>query len=477
MTRVLALVVTLASLAFGYAARAQTPTDPFPAPIAATEGVIQVRFTEFASIPDVDGVAARTMLLVDQPATRRLFVNDMRGPLYTVSYDGKAVSLYVDVNAPHWGVRVQSMGRERGFQSFAMHPQFGRAGTPGFGKFYTWTDTSNTAPTPDFVPGGGTNTHATVLFEWTTANPAAATYDGGPPREMLRLEQPFANHNGGHLSFNPLAAPGSAEFGLLYVGAADGGSGGDPLGLGQNLGSPFGKILRIDPLGRNSVNGKYGIPPSNPFVSDGNPATLGEIYLFGVRNPQRFGWDPRNGNLFVADIGQDIVEELSVARAGANLGWNRWEGSFRFISRTAVDLAKRRADPAVTYPVVEYGQLDPLLQSTSAVTGVHVYRRNTIRQLENLVLFGDLPSGEIFYIHADALPSGGQDAIRRILLNDGGVAKTFLTVIQEKNVTQGKAPTTRADLRFGDGPNGQVFLTNKHDGTIRLLVPDAGASR
>ena len=131
----------------------------------------------------------------------------------------------------------------------------------------------------------------------------------------------------------------------------------------------------------------------------------------------------------------------------------------------------------MTYPVVEYGQIDPLFQTQSAITGVHVYRRNSIRQLENLVLFGDFPSGEIFYIHADTLPSGGQDAIRRILLSDGGVSKTFLKIIQDKNLAQKKAPTTRADLRFGDGPNGQVFLLNKHDGTIRLLVPDTGSAR
>lgn len=455
----------------------QTPTDPFPQPISATEGVIRVRFEEFASIPDVGGEAARMMLLVDEPWTKRLFVNDMRGPLYTVSYDGRTVRQYLDINAEPWGVKVQSTGRERGFQSFALHPQFGQAGTPGYGKFYTWTDSTNTTPTPDFTPGGGGNTHATVLFEWTAKSAVAATYDGGLPRELLRLQQPFANHNGGHISFNPLAAPGSQEYGLLYVGAADGGSGGDPLNLGQDLRSPFGKILRIDPLGRNSARGKYGIPASNPFVNDGDPATLGEIYVSGVRNPQRFGWDARNGSLFVADIGQDIVEELSLAPPGANLGWNKWEGSFGFISRTAVDLARRRADPAVTFPVVEYGQADALLMAQSAITGVHVYRRGPIRQLENLLLFGDFPSGEIFYIQADKLPSGGQDAIRRILLNDGGVAKTFLKVIQEKNTRQKKTPTTRADLRFGAGPDGQVFLLNKHDGTIRLLVPDPGAGR
>jgi glucose/arabinose dehydrogenase len=314
-----------------------------------------------------------------------------------------------------------------------------------------------------------------VLFEWTARNPGAAAYDGGPPREMLRLEQPFANHNAGHMSFNSNAAQGSAEFGLLYVAVADGGSGGDPLNLAQNLGSPFGKILRIDPLGSNSANGKYGIPSGNPFV--GKTGVLGEIYVYGLRNPQRFGWDARNGNLFIADIGQNIVEELSVARAGANLGWNKWEGSFGFVSREAVSLANRRSDPSVTYPVVEYGQLDPLLQTQSAVTGVHVYRNNAISQLANLVLFGDFPSGEIFYLQADKLPSGGQDAIRRVLLSDGGEPKTFLQVIREKNARQGKTQTSRADLRFGAGPDGQVFLLNKHDGTIRLLIPDSNATR
>lgn len=458
-------------------ASAQRPTDPFPTPIAATEGVIRVSFVEFASIPDAGGEAARMMLLVDEPGTRRLFVNDMRGPLFTVSYDGGTVTNYLDINASKWGVNVESGGRERGFQSFAIHPQFGEPGTPGFGKLYTWTDSSNTAPQPDFSPGGGGNTHATILLEWTAANPAAATYDGGAPRELLRLEQPFRNHNAGHMSFNPLAVPGAGDFALLYVGVADGGSGGDPLGVAQNLGGPYGKILRIDPLGSNSANGRYGIPAGNPFASDGDDATLGEIYAYGVRNPQRFGWDSRNGNLFLADIGQNIVEELSLVTPGANLGWNAWEGSFGYVDRSGVRLTDQRGDAGVTYPVVEYAQADPLLGSDSAITGVHVYRHDAIPQLENLVLFGDFPSGEIFYIQADALPDGGQDAIRRILLNDDGEPKTLLELIRRKNVEQGRAPASRADLRFAAGPDDQVFLLNKHDGTIRLLVPDASASR
>ena len=270
---------------------AQRTNDPFPEPIEALEGVIEVDFVEFASIPDLAGEAARPMILIDEPGTARFFVNDMRGPLYSVSYDGDTVTEYVDTHADNWGFSVESTGRERGMQSFAFHPQFGQAGAPGVGKFYTWSDVTNTEPAPDFVPGGGQNTHDTVLLEWRARTPGATTYDGGAPRELFRFEQPFRNHNGGQIGFNPLAAPGDADFGLLYVGVADGGSGGDPLFNSQKLNSGFGKIFRIDPLGSNSANGQYGIPAENPF-NDGDDATLSEIYAYGVRNPQNFAWGP-----------------------------------------------------------------------------------------------------------------------------------------------------------------------------------------
>ncbi|MQA29295.1 MAG: hypothetical protein GEU82_05560 [Luteitalea sp.] len=458
-------------------AAAQTTNDPFPDPIPAADGVVRVSFADFATLPDVGGQAARMMLLVDEPGSRRLFVNDMRGPLYSVSYDGRTVRQYVDINAAPWGVSVQSSGNERGFQSFAFHPQFNRSGTRGFGKFYTLTDTSNTAPAPDFRPAGGTRTHDTVLLEWTAKTPAADTYDGAAPRELLRFEQPFANHNGGQLAFNPLAPETGGDFGLLYIGSADGGSGGDPFEMGQNLGSAFGKLLRIDPLGSDSKNGKYGIPAANPFVKNATAGALPEIYAYGLRNPQRFAWDSKTGDLFVADIGQNIVEEVSIVTAGANLGWNDWEGSFGYISRTAVSLENQRGDSKVVYPVVEYDQSDPLLQGQSAVTMGYVYRHTAIRQLANLVLFGDNPSGEIFYVNADNLPKGGQEAIRRVLLNHNGDPKTLLQVVKETNAVQGKQPATRADLRFGIGPDSQIFLLNKRDGIIRLLVPDAKQSR
>lgn len=245
LTRVAPAVLLIASTASG-----QTTTDPFSTPIEATEGVIVVGFVELASIPDTPGgEAARMMLLVDEPGTGRMFVNDMRGPLYSVTYDGRTVTEYVNIDDARWDISVESSGRERGYQSFAFHPHFGEAGMAGFGKFYTWTDTDNVQPPPDFAAGGEEVSHHTVLHEWTAMTPGAATYDGEAPRELARFEQPFGNHNAGHLSFNPLASPGDADFGLLYIGVADGGSGGDPLDLAQNLGSGFGKVFRIDPLG------------------------------------------------------------------------------------------------------------------------------------------------------------------------------------------------------------------------------------
>ena len=466
ITRILAGTLCVASLA---SQALSQPIDPFPKPIPATEGAIKVSFTEFASLPDIDGEAARMMLLIDEPGTRRLFVNDMRGILYSVSYDGKSVAPYLDLRIPRWSVNILSVNFEQGVQSFAFHPQFATPGAPGFGKFYTYVDTSNIAPPPDFKTAGPQRSHDTILLEWTAKDPAAAAFDGGPPRELLRFQQPFLNHNGGHITFNPLAASGDADFGLLYVGCADGGSGNDPFRVAQDLSSAFGKILRIDPLGKNSTNGKYGVPPANPFVSDGKAETLGEIYAYGVRNPQRFFWDSKTRQMFFSDIGQNLVEEISPVTAGANLGWNVWEASYRFDSGS-ISTENPRSDPKITYPVVEYGHIDPLFRGSAAIIGGAVYRQGTVGPLKDLMIFGDNPSGEVFYVQADKLPQGGQDAIRRILFNQNGEAKTLLELVQDKNTKQGKQPAPRADLRFGYGPNGQLFVLNKHDGVIRLLV-------
>ena len=447
--------------------------DPFPNPIPAVEGVITVNFVEFATLPDAGANPARPMLMSYEPGTGRMFVNDMHGSLYSVGKDGKTVTAFLDHRDPRWNISVQSQNFERGFQSFAFHPDFNRRGARGYGKIYTYTDTTNVTPVPDWTPAAGAKvSHHAVLLEWTAKNAAAATYDGDAPRELMRWHRPFVNHNGGQLGFNPTARRGSADYGLLYAGNADGGSGGDPMNLAQNRASTFGKILRIDPLGSNSANGKYGIPKDNPFVDDNDPNTLGEIYAYGARNPQRFAWDSKTGTMYMADIGQGIAEEVTTVPKGANLGWRVWEGSFRFVNGSEVSMESPRSDPKVTYPVVEFAQRDPLLQNSSAVTMGYVYRHNRLRSLRNLLLFGDNPSGEMFYVNVDKLaPNGGQDAIRRILFKDKGQTKTLLDLVKAKAADKGRKPPTRADLRYGEGPDGRIFILNKWDGVIREIVP------
>lgn len=445
--------------------------EPFPEPIVANEGVLTVPVREFATLPDISGVTARAMTLVDEPTSGRLFVSDMHGLLYVLRPDGGAPSLYLDLRDPRWGVAVNAQGRERGLQSIAVHPQFAQAGAPGFGRFYTYTDVALGTADPDFTTPGASPTHDTVLLEWRARTPGAAAYDGDAPRVLLRWRQPFANHNGGALAFNPTARAGGADFGLLYVGVADGGSGGDPMGLAQNLGSAFGKILRIDPLGTNGRHGAYGIPAANPFRA--TAGALPEIYAYGVRNSQRFSWDARNGAMYMSDIGQNIVEEVSPVTAGANLGWNTWEGSFRFISRQAVSSESTRSDPQVTYPIVEWDQRDPVLlpNGSSASVGLVVYRSTAIPELANRIVFSDMPSGAVFHVSADTPPAGGQAAIRLVhfATAPGAPGRPILEIIQEKNRAQGKTPASRADLRFDLTTSGRIFLLNKADGVIRVL--------
>lgn len=311
-------VLTAAALLWAAPVPAQKTNDPFPDPIE-TDGAVEVDVVEFASIPDVDGEPARMHKLVYEPGTGRLFLNDQRGPLYIVGEDG-AVTEYLDVGASQWNVGVAAPWREMGVQSFAFHPRFADEGALGYGKLYVWTDVDDTGPEADFRGGGEEVAHHTVLLEFAAADPAVGAYDGGPPRELARFEQPYANHNGGDIEFNPLASPGDPDFGLLYVGVGDGGSGGDPLNLAQDPSSGLGKILRIDPLGSDGRNGEYGIPADNPLAGGGEG--LEEIYAWGLRNPQHLAWDPATGTLFVSDIGQNTVEEVSPVSAGADLGWN-----------------------------------------------------------------------------------------------------------------------------------------------------------
>ena len=198
--------------------------------------------------------------------------------------------------------------------------------------------------------------------------------DRSSRRNVLVMSDPYPNHNGGHLAFGP--------DGYLYVGTGDGGSAGDPDNRAQDLDSLLGKMLRIDPRRRGSS--AYRSPRSNPFVGR---AGRNEIYAYGLRNPWRFSFDRRTGDLYIGDVGQDEVEEIDFASRGQargrNYGWSCFEGSRRFDSS--------RNCPNPVGPVHEYGRAG----GECSVTGGVVSRDPNVPDLLGRYLYGDYCAGRL----------------------------------------------------------------------------------
>ena len=447
--------------------------DYFPTPIA--EGPLAVGIRDFATLPDsTNGPSsgpARASLMTTDPLGR-LFVNDQRGPIYRVSPYG-AVDPYLDLR-DYPGLALRTNTGEQGLQSFAFHPDFYNAGSDGFGKFYTVHSTSDTSVTPDFSPGGGTNFHSVVL-EWSVADPAAETYaeaGGAAPREVMRLKQTYANHNGGLLAFNTAIGPGDADYGNLYLSFGDGGSAGDPQENAQNTAMPHGSILRIDPLDPDGSGPlKYATVADNAFASDANPSTLAEIYAFGLRNPQRFGWDDTTGVMYAADIGQAAVEEIDVVVNGGNFGWDQREGSFAFEGAKTSGMI----DPILEYDHTNTAVNTPTSITQRAITVAEVARGSGIDALDGNLVFGDFPTGMIFYASVDpAIPAegSGQSPIAKLqLIDKDGDNVQLLDLINQARSARGLGAATRADLRFSMGTAGEIYVLNKQDGVVRVITP------
>ena len=420
-------------------------------------GQIAVGIEDYATIP---GGNARMSVMTADPAGR-LFVNDQLGQLYSVSRGtNPSVSSYLDFSGSVNGLVA---GGERGFQSFAFHPDFYDSTAGGFGKFYT-IHTSTPSGTADFDPGGS-RVNDSVLLEWETNNPNAGTFvpadSEQPNREVIRFEQPVSNHNAGQIAFNTTVGSTDPDRGNLYVALGDGGGGNDPQNNGQNTSNPYGAILRIDPLGNTSANGEYGIVTTNVFAGDlPQDNTLGEIYSYGLRNPQRFGWDDANGDLYIADIGQNAVEEINLAVNGGNFGWDLFEGT------------PAGPDTMTIGPVAEYnhnGFLEDPTVGNRAITMGEVVRGSGIAGLDGQLLLGDFPNGIIFTLDVDNDPlAGGSGGLQElVMIDESGQEVRLLDLIRQ---TPGNESVTRADLRFSYGIDGDVFILNKRDNVIRRLV-------
>ena len=235
-------------------------------------------------------------------------------------------------------------------------------------------------PAQDLAYVHYTNGDGTTVVDEYAIDPVTAVFDPGSRREVLTVEQPFGNHNGGELAFGP--------DGFLYLGLGDGGSANDPERNSLALASRLGKILRIDP--RESGNESFTIPADNPFigVEGADPA----IWALGLRNPWKFSFDTPTGDLWIADVGQGDLEEINYAPAidgqgagrGLSFGWSAFEGTARFNDDQDAD--------GHTPPIVEYSHDD----GDCSVSGGVVYRGEGIADLQGWFVYGDFCSGCIW---------------------------------------------------------------------------------
>ena len=315
---------------------------------------------------------------------RQLFVVEQGGRIVVVRGGRALRTPFLDVSS-----RIVS-GGEQGLLGLAFAPDYARSG-----RFYlNYTD-----------PNGDTR----IVEYRRGASPDRA--NARSARQLIFQDQPEANHNGGQLAFGP--------DGLLYVGLGDGGGTGDPhgpIGNAQSLGTLLGKILRIDP--RRSGGSPYRIPAANPFV--GRAGAKPAIYAWGLRNPWRFSFDRRTGDIAIGDVGQDEVEEIDFrtrgTARGANFGWRAWEGTRRYDPRLRV------ADHVP--PVLTYGR-----GGGCSVTGGYVIRDRRLPALAGRYVYGDFCAGDLLTaklrqdgarerrslgLHVDALSSFGEDARGRV---------------------------------------------------------------
>jgi glucose/arabinose dehydrogenase len=279
---------------------------------------------------------------VTQPAGERndLFVVEQPGRVVVVRNGKVSSKPFLDVSG-----QVSCCG-EQGLLSIAFAPDYRQSG-------HVYADFTDTA--------GDTR-----VVEYTRSSSDPLTVDPATARTVLAVNQPYPNHNGGQLQFGP--------DGDLYVGLGDGGSEGDPNRLGQDLSTPLAKILRITPSG--------GVPKDNPFV--GRAGARPETFAYGLRNPWRFSFDSRTGDLWIGDVGQDNWEEVDGITfrdaAGANFGWSAFEGDQPFNS-------DQHAAGAVR-PVLTYSHANGC-----SVTGGYVVRDRSLPTLYGRYLYGDFCNG------------------------------------------------------------------------------------
>jgi glucose/arabinose dehydrogenase len=344
--------------------------------VAAVSGLAWAR-SDAPGDPQLELVGRfNTPVYLTAPAgdRERLFVVEQRGTIRIFRSGVILPRPFLDIS------RLVLAGGERGLLSMAFPPDYATSG-----RFYVYYTARN--------PSG-----AVTIVEYRTSSDADAA-DAGSARTVMQIAHPRSNHNGGQLQFGP--------DGFLYIGTGDGGGVGDPNRAGQRLDTLLGKLLRINP--RQSGAAAYSVPPDNPFV--GRPGARGEIWAYGLRNPWRFSFDRRTGDLSVADVGQYDWEEIDFAAApgrggGLNFGWGCWEGRHPYALNEGNP--ECRPLPAHTQPVHEYAHT-----RGCSITGGYVVRDPTLPALEGRYVYGDYCNRQLWSVR---LQSPGAQDDRRLNL-------------------------------------------------------------
>jgi len=293
------------------------------------------------ALQEVAAGLSRPVLVASPSGDPRLFVVEQGGDIEILSGGTTLPTPFLDLGV--------TTGGEQGLLGLAFHPQYATNG-----KFYVNYTINSVSRISEFT---------------VSSNPNVANL--GSERVLLQVQQPFSNHNGGMLHFD--------QNGYLVIAFGDGGSGGDPGNRAENPSSLLGKLLRID-VNTTSSGRLYGIPATNPFAGGGGAP---EVYMLGLRNPWRFAID--SGRFYIADVGQGSREEVTVvsaAAAGANMGWNTWEGTSCFQGPCGT--------AGFTFPQVEYTHANGC-----SVTGGFVYRGSAIPGLVGTYFYGDFCAGRI----------------------------------------------------------------------------------
>ncbi len=476
-------------------------SNPLPEPIE--KGSLMVRIEDVVRLPYSRGLLAadddvrpagysRVSFVRDAPDGRR-FANDQRGFVWIIE-DGAARALYLDSREELPYTLYNRL--ESGLIGFAFHPEFSDNGL-----LYTvhLEHLEGNPATPDFIPPGYTEsdvTHHNVITEWQASDPTADRFEGSR-RELLRVAHVTTNasHPFGWVGFNPTATPGDEDYGLLFTSGSDLGfsNGGGPNSENptatQRLDSVITAILRIDPRSPTESGGEkglgdYTIPPSNPWAGDDDPDTLGEIYAHGFRNAHRLSWDLDDGTMFVGDIGMNHIEEVNIVHKGGNYGWmaregywenGKWRGDAGELNELyplSEDVLDGTTADDYLYPVAIYDH-----DEGNAITGVFTYH-GSIAALQGKVLFGDVRRGRLFAADTDAVKAAddgipvtvaGVEEVQLYVQDASGNRRNvdFMQLVEE---TLGAQPG-RADLHLSRSADGEIFLTSRQDGMIRMLVP------